>query len=281
MEQTTWHHLPKRALLYGTLSIISLVMIFPFIWMLLSALKTGEEIFAVPLTWFPESPQWQNFIEALEMAPFGLYIWNSIFTAVMIVLFQIILSCMLAYALTQLRFWGQHLLFMAILGSYMLPAAATYVPSYVILARLGLLDTLSGIIISNLASVFCIFMIRQAFLQVPKEMVEAARADGAGDWQILWRIMFPMAKSSIFTVGLISFVQMYNNYLWPSLIVSSQEKYLITVGLRQFFTAQGTFSSQWPLIMAANVFAVAPLIILFIVLQKWFVKGISDNGVKG
>ncbi|MCM2676339.1 carbohydrate ABC transporter permease [Alkalicoccobacillus plakortidis] len=281
MEGTTWSRLPKRALLYGTLSIISLIMIFPFIWMILSALKTGDEIFAVPLTWFPESPQWQNFVEALEMAPFGLYIWNSIFTAVVIVLFQVVLSCMLAYALTQLKFWGQHLLFMAILASYMLPAAATYVPSYVILARLGLLDTLSGIIVSNIASVFCIFMIRQAFLQVPREMIEAARADGAGDWQILWKIMFPMAKSSIFTVALISFVQMYNNYLWPSLIVSSQEKYLITVGLRQFFTAQGTFASQWPLIMAANVFAVAPLIILFIVLQKWFVKGISDNGVKG
>ncbi|WP_082676455.1 carbohydrate ABC transporter permease [Shouchella shacheensis] len=281
MGTTTWRRVPKRMLLYSALGVVSLIMIFPFIWMILSALKTSEEIFAIPLTWLPESPQWQNFGEAMNMAPFGLFIWNSVFTAVVIVFFQIILSCMLAYALTQVKFWGQNLLFMAILGSYMLPAAATYVPSYVILANLGLLDTLSGIIVSNVASVFCIFMIRQAFLQVPKELIEAARADGAGDWKILWKIMFPLAKSSILTVALISFVQMYNNYLWPSLIVQSEEKYLITVGLRQFFTDQGTFASQWPLIMAANVFAVAPLLIMFIVLQKWFVRGISDNGVKG
>lgn len=256
-------------------------MVFPLIWMLLSSLKTTEEIFAVPLKWLPKSLQWENFSGALELAPFGIYILNSTVTALFIVAFQIILSSMLAYALTQLEFRGKKLLFNSILITYMLPAAATYVPSYVIVAKLGLLDSLTGIVISNIASVFCIFMIRQSFMQIPKEMIEAARTDGANDFQILFKVMMPMSKSSIFTVGLISFVQMYNNYLWPSLIVKSQEKYLITVGLNQFFTSQGTFASQWPKIMAANVLAVTPLLLLFVLLQKWFIKGISDNGIKG
>ncbi|WP_232726153.1 carbohydrate ABC transporter permease [Bacillus sp. FJAT-42315] len=275
------HTVKPSKLRYVLLIVLSFVMVLPLIWMFLSSLKTGEEIFAVPLKWFPETPQWSNFPGALELAPFGLYIFNSTITALVIVVFQVVLACMMAYALTQLQFKGKNLLFNSIMMTYMLPMAATYVPSYVIIAKLGLLDTLTGIIISNIASVFCIFMIRQAFMQVPKEMIEAARADGANDITILWKIMIPMSKSSIFTVALISFVQMYNNYLWPSLIVKSQEKYLITVGLNQFFMSQGTFASQWPMIMAANVLAVLPLLLLFLVLQKWFIKGISDNGLKG
>ncbi|WP_249872374.1 carbohydrate ABC transporter permease [Oceanobacillus saliphilus] len=272
---------PKRFVNYLLLILFGSVMILPLVWMFLSSLKTSDEIFAVPLTWIPSNPQWDNFSRAMELAPFGLYIYNSTVTAIFIVVFQIISSSMFAYALTQLEFKGKNLLFNSILITYMLPAAATYVPSYVIVARLGLLDTLTGIIISNIASVFTIFLIRQAFLQVPKELVEAARADGANDLTVLMKVMIPMSKSTIFTAALISFVQMYNNYLWPSLIVSSQEKYLITVGLNRFFTTQGTFADQWPLIMAANVLAVLPLLILFIFLHKWFIKGISDNGVKG
>ncbi|RDW15435.1 carbohydrate ABC transporter permease [Oceanobacillus chungangensis] len=271
----------RKMIHYALLTIFSIVMVFPLVWMFLSALKTPEEIFAVPLDWLPSNPQWGNFAGALELAPFGLYIFNSTFTAIVIVFFQIILSSMIAYALTQMTFKGKKLLFNSILITYMLPAAATYVPSYVIVAKLGLLDTLAGIIISNIASVFTIFLMRQAFMQVPKEMIEAARSEGANDFAVLRKVMMPMCKSSIFTVGLISFVQMYNNYLWPSLIVNSQENYLITVGLNRFFTTSGTFADQWPLIMAASVLAVLPLLILFVLLQKWFIKGISDSGVKG
>lgn len=271
----------KRIFNYVLLAILGIIMVFPLIWMFLSSLKTPDEIFATPLKWLPSIPQWGNIPGALELAPFGLYIFNSTITAVLIVVFQIILSCMIAYALTQMEFKGKALLFNLILITYMLPPAATYVPSYVIIAKMGLLDTLTGIVISNIASVFCIFLLRQAFMQIPKEMIEAARADGANDFTVLRKVMIPMSSSTIFTVGLISFVQMYNNYLWPSLIVNSEEKYLITVGLNRFFQAQGTFADKWPLIMGANVLAVIPLIILFIFLQKWFIKGISDSGIKG
>lgn len=271
----------RRAFSYIAISCLSVIMVLPLIWMLLSSLKTTDEIFQVPLTWIPKSFQWSNFTKALELAPFGLYISNSIITALCIVFLQIILSSMLAYALTQWKFKGKKLIFNSILVTYMLPSAATYVPSYVIVAKLQLLDTLTGIVISSMASVFAIFILHQAFLQIPKELIEAARSDGATDLMILTRIMMPMSKSTIFTVSLISFVQTYNSYLWPSLLINSEEKYLITVGLNRFFTTQGTFADQWPLIMAANVLAVVPLLLIFITFQKWFIKGISDNGLKG
>lgn len=279
MQQT--FNRSKSVFRYAFLIVFSLIMVFPLIWMILSSLKTTEEIFAVPITLFPENLQWGNFAGALEMAPFWLYMFNSAFTSICIVILQVVLSSMIAYALTQLKFKGKSLLFNSILITYMLPAAATYVPSYILLSKMGLLDSLTGIIISNVASVFTIFLLRQAFMQVPKEMIEAARSEGANDFAVLTKVMIPMCKSTIFIAGLIGFVSMYNNYLWPSLIVKSEEKYLITVGLNRFFTNVGSFADTWPFIMAANVLTVVPLLLLFVLLNKWFIKGISDSGLKG
>ncbi|ETI66017.1 carbohydrate ABC transporter permease [Neobacillus vireti] len=259
----------------------SLSMVFPFLWMVISALKTKDEIWQFPPTLWPNKPMWHHFADAWAMAPFNQYIFNSIFTASAIVLIQVVNSALIAYAVTQLRFKGRNLLFSIILITYMLPVAATYVPSYVILADFNLLDTYSGLILSNAASVFGIFLFRQAFLQVPKELIEAARVDGARHWTIIWKIIFPTTKATFITFSLISFVQNYNNYLWPTLITRSESKYLITTGLRQFFIQEGAYGMQWPLIMAASAFTVLPLLILFVFVQKWIISGISDQGLKG
>lgn len=259
----------------------SFLMAFPFLWMAVSAIKTKDEIWKFPPTLWPDIPQWQNFLDAWQAAPFGLYLFNSAFTALIIVLIQIVNSAMMSYAFTQIKFKGNHLLFALVIGTYMLPAAATYVPSYIILSKLQMLNSYQGLILSNAVSVFGIFLVRQAFLQVPKEVIEAAKMDGAGHWRILWQILFPLSKASFITFALISFVQMYNNYLWPSLIIKDEKYSLITMGLRQFFITEGAYGMQWPLIMAASTFAVLPLLILFIIAQRWFVKGISDSGVKG
>ncbi|WP_308314753.1 carbohydrate ABC transporter permease [Bacillus sp. V3-13] len=280
-EALTFSKMMKITVRHILLILFSVITAFPFLWMLVSAIKTTDEIWKFPPSIWPAKPQWQNFIEAWNSAPFGLYMFNSMFTATAIVLFQIISAAMMAYALTQFRFKGQKMFFALILAVYMLPAAATYVPSYVILSKLNMLDSYQGMIISNAVSVFGIFFIRQAFLQVPAEMVEAAKVDGASHWTVLWKVLFPLTKSSFLTFSLISFVQMFNNYLWPSLILKSQDKFLITIGLRQFFIEGGAYGIKWPLVMAANVFAVAPLLLLFFVAQKWFIKGINDRGVKG
>ncbi|CAH2212157.1 carbohydrate ABC transporter permease [Tepidibacter aestuarii] len=269
--------------LFTHLSLIffSIIMIFPFIWMIVSALKTKEEMWQFPPSLIPQVPQWQNFIEAFGSAPFGLYMFNSTFTAIAIVAIQVVNSAMIAYALTQLEFKGKKYLFGIILGTYMLPGAATFVPSYIILSKLNLLNSYTGLIISNAVNIFGIFLIRQAFLQVNKSLVEAAKIDGANHWQILWKILFPLTKPSFITFGLISFVTNYNNYLWPSLIIKNPELNLISMGLRQFFIQEGAYGTEWPVVMAASTFTVLPLLILFLVAQKWFMNGFSDTGVKG
>ena len=259
---------------------ISIVTFFPFIWMMTSSLKTKDEIFQFPPKLLPQVFNWSNFLEVFKEAPFEVYIGNSFFVATIIVAFQIIGSAMIAYALTQFNFKGRKILFAIIMGTYMLPSAATYVPCYMILSKINLIDTLTGIIISNLGNVFGIFLMRQAFLQINKSLIEAARIDGASHWKILWKIVFPLTKPTFITFGLISFVTYYNDYMYPSLITKSPEKFLISDGLRQFFIQGGAYGIKWPEIMAASTITVLPLLILFLLAQKWFMQGVGDTGVK-
>ncbi len=261
--------------------LMSIIIIFPFFWMFMSALKTQEEIASYPPTFIPEVPQWGNFLETWQSAPFDIYIFNSFFTATAIVTLHIITTALFAYAITQLEFKMRKPLFIIVMATYMLPVPVTYVPSYIVLSWLGWLDSYQGIIASNAVSVFAIFLARQQFLQVPDELVDAAKVDGASHWTILWKVFFPLTKPIFITFGLINFVLMYNNYLWPLLIIRSERLYLITIGLRQFFIEQGAYGVNWPLIMAASTIAVLPLLILFFITQKWFIKGVGDTGVKG
>lgn len=263
------------------LAFVSILAFFPLLWMATNSFKTANKIIQQPLNLFPEVLDFRNFIGALEKAPFDLYIINSIITAFAIVVLQLLLGILMGYGLSKFNFKGKKILFGSILLTYMLPAAATYVPSYVILAKMNLIDTIPGIIISNVASVFTIYMVYQTFSSVPKEMIEAAEMDGANNWQILWKVMVPLSKSTILTTALIQFVVMYNNYMWPSLITNSKKNYLISVGLNIFFNSKGNFTQNLPMLMAANTISVLPLLILFLILKKWFIEGISDSGIKG
>ena len=272
--------LAGRIVLYVLLTVFTIAMAFPFLWMISSALKTKDEVMnsfsLIPSEWI-----WYNFVDAFNGAPFGTYIWNSLFTAVCIVAIHIVNSAMIAYALTQLEFKGRGLLFAVIMGTNMLPAAATYVPSYIILGKMHLLNSYGGLIISNCVYMFGIFLIRQAFLQVNKSLVEASWVEGASHWHTLWHVLVPIAKSSFVTLGLLSFVANYNNYMWPSLITTRPQYYLISQGLRLYFIEGGAYGIKWPQIMAASTFTVLPLMLLFFVTQHWFIQGLSDSGVKG
>lgn len=271
----------SKIIKYILLILFSILTFFPLLWMIVNSFKLSENILKNPLNLAPDFLDFRNFKGAMELAPFSLYIFNSIWTSLAIVFLQVLLSLMMGFALSRFEFKGKKILFRAIFLTYMLPSAATYVPSYVILANMGLIDTKMGIIISNIASVFAIYMFYNTFKSVPNEMIEAAEIDGATNAQILFRVLVPVSKSTIITTSLVQFVAMYNNYMWPSLITHSKENYLISVGLSQFFSGQGNFSANLPKLMAANTISVLPLLVLFIVLQKWFIKGISDSGVKG
>lgn len=259
----------------------SIVTAFPFIWMILSALKTKTEIMDVA-AFFPQEYQWQNFGQVIFESPLLKYVGNSLFVSVVTLALQIVTGAMIAYAVVFMNFKGRQILFAIIMGTYMLPTAATYIPSYIILADWGLLNTYTGLIISNCVSIFGIFLLRQAFMQVPAGLIEAARIDGANQWTILWKVVFPITKSSFITFGLMNFITCYNSYMWPSLITDSDEKMLVSQGLRKFFIEGGSYGTEWPLVMAGSALIVLPLLILFGFTQKWFISGIGgDTGMKG
>ena len=266
---------------YAVLVSVSIFTAFPFIWMFLSALKSKEEIMNV-MTFLPAQPQWENFAEILFDSPILSYIGNSLWVSLIVIVLQIVTGAMLTYAMVFLEFKGRNILFAVVMGTYMLPVAATYIPSYIILSKWNLLNTTTGLVISSCVSIFGIFLLRQAFMQVPKGLVEAARMDGASHFRILWEIICPMTKSAFITFGLMSFISTYNNYMWPSLITNDSTKFLVSQGLRSFFIEGGAYGTKWNLVMAASAVIVIPLLILFAFTQKSFINGIGgDTGMKG
>lgn len=274
-------NLAKEAGRAVVLGVVCVFTAFPFLWMIFSALKTKAEVMDVT-QFFPSSPQWQNFWSVLLDSPLPRYIANSLFVSVITVALQLVSSAMIAYALVFMKFKGRNALFAIIMGTYMLPTAATYIPSYIILADWNLLNTYTGLIISCMVSIFGIFLLRQAFMQVPVGLYEAARIDGAKHWQVLWKVIAPMTKSSFITLILMNFIASYNSYMWPSLITDSPEMSLVSQGLRRFFIEGGAYGTEWPLVMAGSTLIVVPLLILFAFTQKWFINGLGgETGMKG
>ena len=264
-----------------TLIAISIIMIFPLLWMILGGLKTSQEAMN-PEMILPDVIHLENVIDVFKNSPLMKYIGNSLTVAIIATLIQIVTGAMLAYAFSFIRFKGRNVLFGIVMATYMLPSCATYIPAYVTLAKMGMLNSKTGLIISQCVSIFGIFLLRTAFLQVPKELIEAAKLDGAGDWKILWKIVMPVTKSSFVTFGLMSFISLYNNYMWPSLITKDSNLYQVAQGLRSFFIDDGAFGTNWAKVMAGSTMIVIPLLILFAFTQKWFISGLAgDSGVKG
>lgn len=259
---------------------VGTLMVFPFLWMILGSMKTNDEIFNHPLKLLPDRFHLQGFIDAFNAAPFATYLVNSFTVALAITLVTLINSSLFAYAITQLRIRYAGLFFGAVMLCYMMPAAVSYIPSYIILARLGLLDHHLGLVISNAASLFGVFYLRQVFLKIHGSLIEAARIDGASEIKILCAIVLPQCKSALITLGLLTFISHYNNYFWPNLVISSPERDLIATGIRRFFIAEGQYGLNWSQIMAASAITVLPLLILFLFCQKTILSGLSDTGVK-
>lgn len=263
------------------LALVSLTLAFPFLWMFTNSIKTKDEIWAMPPKLLPAAAQWVNYADALGDGTFLMYMWNSAYTAIIITVVALVNSAMFAYALTNIRFRGKSLLISLIMVTYIMPASTTYLPSYVILSKMGMINTHMGYMISSCASIFNIFFLRTTFSQISPGIVEAARIDGAGHWKILWWVLAPMSKSSFMTLGLLSFLGGYNSFLWPSLILRKKEKYLISMGLQAFFSSEGAYGMKWGAIMAACCVIIFPLLLLFLFGQRWILNGITgDSAVK-
>ncbi|MFJ8519583.1 carbohydrate ABC transporter permease [Lysinibacillus xylanilyticus] len=272
------HKKTPKILKHLFLALSSILFVFPFIWMILSSFKTSSEV--LQGGFWPKEFHWENYQEVLGIIPFHTYILNSFYTSLIITIYVLISSALFAYMLAFYKFKGKELTFGVVMATYMIPGAVSYVPVYVMLAKMGMLNTHFGYIISLSVSVFGIFYFRQAFLKVGHEIVEAAKIDGASDWKILWKIIFPMTRSSFVTLGLVTFIENYNNYIWPALVLKDNDKKLITNGIADFFI-NSSLGRDWSHIMVASTIATVPLLLVFLVLQKWFLSGVSDSGIKG
>ena len=267
--------------LYATIGFLAAVFLLPFYVMIRNALMTQPEITAFEWQWLPADPQWANFKDVFSDTEGGSMVTglrNSTVISVVTVVFQMLFASMAGYALARIPARGSNLVFGLLLSTLMIPGAATFVPTYAIVAELGGVGTLWGIIVPGLFSVFSTFLFRQFYLEFPVELEEAARLDGAGYVRIYWNILMPNAVGIMMALGALSFVGSWNGFLWPLVVGQTPDSYTVQVVLSKYLTAQVI---NLPLLFTSALVAVAPLVIVFLVMQRYIVQGVRLSGIKG
>jgi len=272
------NHYLKRFFLYAVLIAGALIMITPFAWMLSSSLKAPHEISLKYIKWLPESPQWQNYKIAWNSAPFATYFKNSFFIATVCMLIEVTFSSLAAYAFAKMNFFGKNVLFVLFLGTMMIPGEVMLIPNYITMVNFKWIDTYYALIVPWTVSVFSIFLLRQFFMSIPHELFEAAILDGCSKFRYLITVMLPLSKPALATVMLFKFIGSWNAFLWVLIMTNTPSMRTIPVGLTYFVSDVG---AQYNYLMAASTFAMAPILILFLLLQKQFIQGIARTGLKG
>jgi sn-glycerol 3-phosphate transport system permease protein len=259
----------------GAVALIGL----PLLWMAGASLKTRQEIYTLPVSWLPETFRWENYRDAWTAVPFERFFINSVITTAGGSGLELINGVLTAYALVFLRFPRKNLVFLFVLAALMVPVQITIIPNYVLVADLGWVNTYQGIIIPGAAVAFGTFLMRQQFLALPREVIEAARIDGAGHLRMLWQIVLPMSRPALATFALISIVAKWNEYLWPLLVTNTADRMTLPVGLTQLQDSEG--SSEWGVVMAGAVLVIAPVLAIFLWAQRHIVEGLTAGSIKG
>ncbi len=282
----------RRAALHVLLIAGAITMILPFLWMLSTSLKPESEIFRFPPNWFPNLWKWANYSEAMNAAPFGRYFVNTAIYAAAITLSNLLLCSMAAYAFARLRFRGRNILFILTLGTMMVPGQVTMVPVFILLKRWplmggngwlgigghGLLNSYTGLILPGAVGAFGIFLLRQFFMTLPRDLEDAARIDGCSEIGIYWRIILPLSAPALATLGIFTFTAAWNEFLWPLLIMSKDSMKTLQIGLQIF---QTQYTTRWDLLMAGTVVVTLPVLVIFLLGQRYFTRGIALSGMKG
>ena len=272
---------PLKILGYAVLILIALAMVVPFIWMVSTSLRPPGTEFAYPPEILPSSFDFSNYETLFTLVPFGRYFFNTVVVTALTVLGQIIIGSMAAYAFARLKFMGRDLIFVLYLATLMIPFQIIIIPLFLIVFGLGWVNTFQGLIIPSISSVFGIFLLRQAFLGVPQDYMDAARIDGAGEWTIYSRIFLPLNGPALATLGVFAFMGTWTDLLWPLLIARDQSMRTLELGLAYFNTSLSAFQqTNWPLVMSAAVVVMIPVLLVYIFAQRYFVEGISLSGVK-
>jgi len=274
------HTTVRSFLTYLLLFSASVVLIMPFVWIISTSLKGNESIFAIPPQWIPKEIHWENYAKVFVQMPFFTYLKNSVFISIMVILGTLLSSSLVAYAFACLKWPGRNGLFIFVLGTMMLPMQVTMIPVFVLFKQFGWLNTFKPLIVPAFfgGGAFNIFLLRQFFLTIPKELFEAARIDGCSEWRIYWNIVLPLAKPALATVAILTFMMSWNDFLGPLIYLSDKLKGTLALGLAMFV---GQYQTEWGVLMAASVLVMIPVIILFMLFQKYFIRGFMMSGIKG
>jgi len=253
-------------------------MIVPLLWMLSTSLKESGAVFNYPPEWMPSPLVWRNYVEAWNAIPFGRFYLNSIFVALCVTLGQVSTSSMAAYAFARLSFPGRDRIFFCYLTTMMIPSAVTMIPVFVLMRKMGWIDTYFALIVPGIFSAYGTFMLRQFFMSIPSDLEDAAKIDGCGYVGIFFKIILPLSKPALATLTIFTFMGNWGNFMWPMIVTNSMEMKTLPLGLASF---QGLYSTDWTLLMAGSIMVLVPIIVIFVVNQRFFVEGIKLSGFGG
>ncbi len=268
----------NRFLIYIGLILIALSMLIPFLWMLSTSLMGEFEVYQFPPRFLPSALRWSNYVEAMTLQPFGRFFLNSLIVAGASVIGQLAFCSMAGYAFARLRFKGRDKLFALYLGTMMIPAIVTIIPAFLLINTFGWVNTYWALFTPTVSSVWGIFLLRQFFQTIPREIEDAARVDGASETTIFLKIILPLSKPALATLAIFAFMGSWKDFLWPLIVTNRIDMRTVEVGIATF---SNLYTTDWPHQMAAAVVVMLPVVIVFLAAQKYFVKGITMTGLKG
>ena len=269
----------RRVGRYVVLVLCALALIGPFVWMVLASLKTDADIKAIPPTLLPDPVTGDNYQRVVDAFPFWRFAANSLGVAVASTLLQLVLASTAAYAFARIEFRFRNLLFGLYLATMMIPLQVVIVPLFIEMRNLGLVDTYAGLLLPTIVSSFGVFLLRQAFLALPKELDEAAFIDGAGHFSVFFRILLPLIGPALATVAVFAFMATWNSFLWPLVITQASDRHVtLPVGLSRL---SGRFSTDWNVIMAGSVMTLVPIVVFYLITQRWVIRSVAFSGLKG
>ena len=269
---------PLKCLEYVVLGLMIIIFVFPFIWMLSTSLKTTAEAIQIPPTIIPNEFIFENYLKGWNSGPFFRYLGNSIFITSAILIIQFIVMVPAAYAFSKIKFKGEKILFGIVLVGLMVPPQITFLPVYIMMSKLGLINSYIPLILPFMTSSFGIFLLRQSFMQVSDEILEAARLDNASDFKIMWKVMLPIAKPAMITFGLFSFIYHWNNYFWPLVMSNNDLVRTLPIGVAMLKESEGV--TNWNIVMAGNIMLTAPILIIYTFLNEQIKRAFAYSGIK-
>ncbi len=268
----------RKALGYVVLVALAIVALAPLLWMLSTSLKSNQNVFSYPPQWIPHDWKFDNYTSLWDDLPMNRWLLNTFLVSTVVVLGQLLFCSMAAYAFARMQFKGREPLFYLFLASLMVPYQVTLIPAFVLISRLGWIDSYQALIVPQLSTPFGIFMLRQFFMTLPRELEEAARLDGASYWRIYRSILVPLSKPALLAFGVFSFIGMWGDFLWPLIVINSPEKMTLTVGLNYL---SNSYNTDWARLMAGDVISLLPLMFIYAIAQRYFIQGIAMTGLKG